>query len=189
MVNGTSTRLRRGYLAWRKSPRDYASHLRSRAKNRVGRPSRGRSGPMSDAPHRGGQGPREFTAEERNQAEVLSGIGLPHRQIAVLLACDEKTLRRHLGEELTRGDAKATAKVAQSLFQMATVEKSVAAAIFWMKARAGWRERHDVQLTTRPLREPSDAELERIIQLNGPDGTEDAPTLEASPSPEPAESG
>src|SRR3954454_12571488 len=108
MVNGTSTRLRRGYLAWRKSPRDYASHLRSRAKNRVGRPSRGRSGHMSDEPHRGGQRPREFTAEERNQAEVLSGIGLPHRQIAVLLACDEKTLRKHFGEELTRGDSKAT---------------------------------------------------------------------------------
>ena len=63
---------------------------------------------MSDEPHRGGQRPREFTAEERNQAEVLSGIGLPHRQIALLLACDEKTLRKHFGEELTRGDAKAT---------------------------------------------------------------------------------
>jgi hypothetical protein len=36
-------------------------------------------------------------------------------------------------------------KVAQSLFQMATQGKNVAAAIFWMKARAGWREKQEVQ--------------------------------------------
>ena len=96
---------------------------------------------MSDEPHRrSGPPPREFTAEERNQAEVLSGIGLPHRQIAVLLACDEKTLRKHLGEELTRGDAKATAKIAQSLFSKA-MSGDTASMIFWMKVRAGWKER------------------------------------------------
>jgi hypothetical protein len=61
-----------------------------------------------DVEHRGGRPSRQFSAEERNQAEVLSGIGLPHRQIAVLIGCDEKTLRKHLGEELTRGDAKPT---------------------------------------------------------------------------------
>src|SRR3982751_4841733 len=96
---------------------------------------------MSDDPHRRyGPAAREFTAEERNQAEVLSGIGLPHRQIAVLLACDEKTLRKHLGEELTRGDAKATAKIAQSLFSKA-MSGDTASMIFWMKVRAGWSER------------------------------------------------
>src|SRR3954454_10982097 len=93
-----------------------------------------------DAEHRGGRPPREFTAEERNQAEVLSGIGLPHRQIAVLIGCDEKTLRKHLGEELTRGDAKATAKIAQCLFSKA-MSGDTASMIFWMKVRAGWSER------------------------------------------------
>ena len=34
--------------------------------------------------------------------------------------------------------------MAQSLFQMATQGKNVAAAIFWMKARAGWREKQQV---------------------------------------------
>jgi hypothetical protein len=37
--------------------------------------------------------------------------------------------------------------VAQSLFNMATQGNNVAAAIFWMKARAGWREKHDLELT------------------------------------------
>lgn len=32
----------------------------------------------------------------------------------------------------------------QSLFQMATQGHNVAAAIFWMKARAGWHERQEV---------------------------------------------
>ena len=89
---------------------------------------------------RHGRPPRQFTAEERNQAEVLSGIGLPHRQIAVLIGCDEKTLRKHLGQELTRGDAKATAKIAQCLFSKA-MSGDTASMIFWMKVRAGWSER------------------------------------------------
>ena len=93
-----------------------------------------------DVEHRSGRPPRVFTAEERNQAEVLSGIGLPHRQIAVLIGCDEKTLRKHLGEELTRGDAKATAKIAQCLFSKA-MSGDTASLIFWMKVRAGWSER------------------------------------------------
>jgi hypothetical protein len=73
-------------------------------------------------------------------------------------------LRRHYRKELDRGAVEATAKVAQSLFQMATVDKSVAAAIFWMKARAGWREKHDVTITAQSVVAMTDAELERIIR-------------------------
>ena len=95
---------------------------------------------MDDEVEHRGRPPRQFTAAERNQAEVLSGIGLPHRQIAILIGCDEKTLRKHLGEELTRGDAKATAKIAQCLFSKA-MSGDTASLIFWMKVRAGWSER------------------------------------------------
>ena len=94
----------------------------------------------------------------------MSGYGIPHEGIATMLDIDAKTLRRHYRYELDRGAVEATAKVAQSLFQMATVEKSVAAAIFWMKARAGWREKHEVQVTTRPLQELSDEELQQMIR-------------------------
>ena len=54
---------------------------------------------------------------------------------------DAKTLRKHFRRELDRGTIEANAKVAQTLFTMATVDKNVAAAIFWMKARGGWREK------------------------------------------------
>jgi len=83
------------------------------------------------------------TEEQRRMVRAMAGYGVPHEGIAVMLEIDAKTLRRHYRQELDRGSVEATAKVAQSLFQMATVDKNVAAAIFWMKARAGWRERPD----------------------------------------------
>jgi hypothetical protein len=121
--------------------------------------------------------------------KAMAGYSVPHEGIAVMLDIDPKTLRRHYRRELDRGSVEATAKVAQSLFQMATVDKIVAAAIFWMKARAGWREKHEVQLTTRSLQELTDAELERIIlQYHDDDAeTEQALMVDANASPEPVE--
>ena len=88
------------------------------------------------------------TAEQRNQVEVLAGFGLPQHQIGVLLGCDPKTLRKHYEAELALGDAKATAKIAQTLYNKA-VAGDTASLIFWLKARAGWREKHDVEITGR----------------------------------------
>lgn len=101
--------------------------------------------------------------EQRRTVKAMAGLGVPHDGIAVLLEIDPKTLRKYFHAELERGSVEATAKVAQSLFQMATTGKNVAAAIFWMKARAGWREKHEVEVTARPMSELSDAQLEAII--------------------------
>ncbi len=119
--------------------------------------------------------------------KAMAGYGVPHEGIAVMLEIDPKTLRRHYRQELDRGSVEATAKVAQSLFQMATVDKNVAAAIFWMKARAGWRERREVQVTTRPMQELTDAQLERIILQHQDDdaGTDQALTLVPTATREP----
>jgi hypothetical protein len=73
--------------------------------------------------------------------------GVAQDDIATLLELDPKTSRKHVGGELDRGSIEATAKVGQSMFRMATEGGSVAAAIFWMKARAGWRENHDVKFS------------------------------------------
>ena len=86
--------------------------------------------------------------EQRNQVEVLAGFGLPQHQIAVLLGCDPKTLRKHFDAELSLGDAKATAKIAQTLYNKAGAGDT-ASLIFWLKARAGWREKHDVEISGR----------------------------------------
>ena len=105
------------------------------------------------------------TDEHRRTVKAMAGLGVPHEGIAVLLEIDPKTLRKHFHAELERGSVEATAKVAQSLFQMATQGKNVAAAIFWMKARAGWREKHEVQVTHgESLAHLTDEELEQMLR-------------------------
>jgi hypothetical protein len=89
----------------------------------------------------------EPSDEQRRTVRALSGFGVPQPDIAVHVGIDPKTLREHFREELDRGSIEATAKVAQSLFNMATSGNNVAAAIFWMKARAGWREKNNLEIT------------------------------------------
>ena len=106
----------------------------------------------------------EPTGEQRSLVRAMSGFGVPQEDIATHLEIDAKTLRKHFRRELDRGSIEATAKVAQTLFGMATSGQNVAAAIFWMKARAGWREKHELVVSTRPVQELSDEELTEIIQ-------------------------
>ena len=82
----------------------------------------------------------EPTDDQRRTVKALSGYGVPQEGIAIHIGIDAKTLRKHFRDQLDRGSVEATAKVAQTLFHLATVEKNVASVIFWMKARAGWRE-------------------------------------------------
>ena len=89
----------------------------------------------------------EPTDEQRRTDRAMSGFGVPQPDIATHVGIDPKTLRKHFREDLDRGSIEATAKVAQSLFRMATEGNNVAAAIFWMKARAGWREKQQVELS------------------------------------------
>lgn len=107
----------------------------------------------------------EPSQEQRRLARAMAGLGLPEEQIALLLEVDPKTLRKHFRDDLDRGMAEANVKIAQSLFNMATTGNNVAAAIFWMKARAGWREKHDITVSTGPLREIPDDELERMLTV------------------------
>ena len=85
--------------------------------------------------------PFEPTEEQRRIVRAMAGFGLPQENIAVLIDVDTEMLRARFQHELDRGAAEGTARVAQTLFQMATVDKNVSAVIFWMKARAGWREK------------------------------------------------
>jgi len=85
------------------------------------------------------------TAEQRKTVRAMSGFGVPQEDIASFLEIDPKTLRKHFRTDLDRGSIEATAKVAQSLFRMATEGNNVAAAIFWMKARAGWSEKQRIE--------------------------------------------
>ena len=93
----------------------------------------------------------EPTEDQRRTVRALSGYGVPQDGIAIHIGVDPKTLRKHFRDELDRGSVEATAKVAQSLFNMATQGNNVAAAIFWMKARAGWREKQEMHHSGEPV--------------------------------------
>ena len=105
----------------------------------------------------------EPSTEQRRTVRAMSGYGMPHTDIATFLDIDTKTLRKHFRIELDHGSIEATAKVAQSLFRMATEGGNVAAAIFWMKARAGWREKHEILLSAKTAEDMTDAELTEEI--------------------------
>jgi hypothetical protein len=86
--------------------------------------------------------PHQPDASFRRQVEALAGYGIPETEIAGLIGIDPKTLRKHYRHELDHGHVKANAKVAENLFRKATGEgrEAVTAAIFWLKARARWKE-------------------------------------------------
>ena len=82
----------------------------------------------------------EPTKASRAEVLALVGFGIQQEDIAKYIGINAKTLRKHYRDELDQGVIKANASVAKSLFNQATSGKSTAAAIFWLKTRARWRE-------------------------------------------------
>lgn len=89
----------------------------------------------------------KVTAERRKLAEKASGMGIPHEQIALLIDCDAKTLRKHYAHELITGKAKANFNVGSKLYDKC-MQGETACIIFWAKTQMGFRE--TTQLTTPP---------------------------------------
>ena len=106
----------------------------------------------------------EPTEEQRRKVRAMAGFGVPDEDIAILIEVDLGTLRRHFMHDLGRGAAEGTARIAQTLFQVATVDRNVAALIFWLKSRAGWSERHQVQVVSSPLESISTRDLTWMIE-------------------------
>lgn len=114
------------------------------------------------------------TDEQRETVKLFAGYGIPQEAIAAHIDIDPKTLRLHFRHELDEGMTDANAKVAKTLFEMATQDKNTAAAIFWLKARAGWREKSEVELTGRDggpieVNQVRERILSRIAKLAPPE--------------------
>lgn len=83
------------------------------------------------------------TERQRTEVEAYAAVGVPHRDIARLIGISHVTLYDRYRDELDLGKAKANAQVAKMLFREA-IGGNIAAAIFWLKAQAGWREKHEI---------------------------------------------
>lgn len=112
--------------------------------------------PIPLNPIKRGRGRPEFvpTAEQRMTVKIMYACGMPHPQICSMIVnpatqapIDDKTLRKVFRAELDSGLEVANGLVAQSLFKKATGSgpQSVTACIFWLKARAGWKDKQVVE--------------------------------------------
>jgi len=90
------------------------------------------------------------TAEQRRLVKSLSAFGVPQEQIAGRIGI--RSLRNHFREELDRGILEANTNVAHTLYKMATSGKDPITTLFWLKSRAGWKERPTFE--SRPLPPP-----------------------------------
>ena len=98
-----------------------------------------------------GGGRKLFKPDEKQRltVSIMAACGMPQSEIARQIInpdtgkpIDEKTLARAFREDLDSGKERANALVAQSLFKKATGDGkgAVAAAIFWLKTQARWKE-------------------------------------------------
>lgn len=86
------------------------------------------------------------TDKQIAEVEAYAAVGVPHHDIARLIGISTHTLLKHYEHQLGVGKAKANAQVAKSLFRQA-IDGNISAAIFWLKAQAGWREVQVVEHT------------------------------------------
>jgi hypothetical protein len=114
---------------------------------------------------------RAFTADAamREKVGYLAGLGVPQDDIAKIVGCAPKTLRKRFRHELDRGIAEANATMAGYLFA-AGKAGNVTAMIFWLKSRAKWRERGAEPTTEENHAEPG-SQIALVLPDNGRDPT------------------
>ncbi len=87
------------------------------------------------------------TEAQRSTVKSLAAYGIKQEDIATEVGLrSPKTLRKHFAQEIKRAATQANARVAQTLFKLAISGEDVAATIFWLKTRAGWRENQIVEI-------------------------------------------
>jgi len=110
----------------------------------------------------------------REKVRHLAGVCVRQDDIAKIIGCAPKTLRKRCREDLDRGVAEANAMVSGYLFANAKAG-NVAAQIFWLKTRAHWRER----AVSDNLAPGSDAEPSPPVVLLLPDNSRDPELTQA----------
>lgn len=96
-----------------------------------------------------GRPPKLVTAQHLRTIEAMAGLGARLDDIAIALDISPSTLDRWLKDDQVRsqyekGRIRATQAIAESLFSMAMAGE-VAAAIFWLKAQAGWTDKPQLE--------------------------------------------
>lgn len=86
------------------------------------------------------------TESTKEQVKRLSALGCPHEDIATRLKISSDTLVKYYRDELDEGRIDANAAIAGTLFSQAK-KGNTAAAIFWLKTRARWKETNALEIS------------------------------------------
>ena len=108
---------------------------------------------MNDEKRKVGRPRFEITPEVCEKVENLSAQGLTVEQISLVLGINKSTMfdkqneYSDFSDALKRGRGKGIANVTNALYQKATVDRDNTAIIFYLKNRAGWVEKQEIQST------------------------------------------
>ena len=91
----------------------------------------------------------EPTEKTRNEVQALAGFGVREDEIALYIGIDPKTLRKYYRPELDTGHIKANVNVARNLYKQ--TEKNPTAAIFWLRSRASWSDKSELEIEIKRL--------------------------------------
>lgn len=93
-----------------------------------------------------GRPAHEPTARSRTIVRTMAGMGAPQEGIAQKVGISVDTLDKYYRLELDAGTVEANAAMAGALYKTG-ISGNVAAQIFWLKTRAGWKETQVHELT------------------------------------------
>ena len=120
--------------------------------------------------NKGGRPTFTPTKEMRQMVEALSGSGMAHQKIMLLIenpstkkAISERTFYKAFARELVMGTAKCEALMIGTI-NKAALNGNWNAAAFWLKARAGWKEKTE-------LSGPNGGPIQAEVKVNGETGS------------------
>lgn len=103
---------------------------------------------------KGGRPAHKPTQDSRKTVALLASLGHDQDTIARVLHIVKHTLIKHYREELDNGKAITNNAVVKSAYRQAISGKVPAMTMFWLKCRAGWREKEEASagLTQEQIR-------------------------------------
>jgi len=107
----------------------------------------GRSKSRKSKPHLPAEAEHVATAERRALVTILVASGCDPKPLAKRFGLTMAKFEQLYAEELEYGTLDATAAVSKALFEAATLEGNVQAMVFWLKARAGWRDTKHIEVS------------------------------------------
>jgi len=84
----------------------------------------------------------------KERVSMLLACGVEPEKAAAILAIPYTDFQDRFAFEVDTAEQLANAKVAKSLYKMATSGKHPQASIFWLKSRADWTEQTDLHIET-----------------------------------------